>query len=219
MDDDEGPLLSKLTRERDENGSTPLHLAASLGGLPYKEFVSDALDAFGVFSVYGKRPSGNSTVLLLKVDMCPVYQPDNQGLYPIHVAAWADRVDVVELLLTRCPDCATLRDRQGRTFLHIAVERKRIEIVRFASWKKESEFSSILNLQDNNGDTALHRSVQVGHLDIFRLLVLNQHVRLDVPNKEGLTPRDVWWTSTPNTFHYAWVCARNTRITIFSLSL
>ena len=28
------PLLSQLTIQRDNDGSTPLHLAASLGGLP-----------------------------------------------------------------------------------------------------------------------------------------------------------------------------------------
>jgi hypothetical protein len=193
-------IISQLTRQRDENGSTPLHLAASLGGLPLYESVSL------LRGVSQRRRSGASTLTtqLLDADLCPVYQPDDKGFYPIHVAAWAGNLNVVHLMLKRCPDSSTLRDCQGRTFLHVAVERKRLWLV-LAAVVQSSKLSSILNLQDNNGETALHRAVQIGDLFIFASLMCNKHVRLDVADKKGLTPLDVWWTMTPNTFHHLWV--------------
>jgi ankyrin repeat protein len=116
---------------------------------------------------------------------------------------YTSNLNVVRLMLKRRQDSATLRDCQGRTFLHVAVERKTQWLVLECVWS--SELSSILNLQDNNGDTALHRAVHIGDLRIFASLVGNKHVRMDVAKKKGLTPLDVWWTRTPNTFHHLWV--------------
>jgi hypothetical protein len=47
---------------------------------------------------------------------------------------------------------------------------------------------SILNEQDKDGDTALHKAVRVGDLGIFNCPIRNRQVRLDVQNKEALTP-------------------------------
>ncbi|OEL28700.1 Xylanase inhibitor protein 1 [Dichanthelium oligosanthes] len=52
------------------------------------------------------------------------YQPDNEGLLPVHVAAISDQTVAVHILLTKCPPCMGLRDGQGRTFLHVAVQHR-----------------------------------------------------------------------------------------------
>jgi len=107
------PLLSQLTMQQDIDGSTPLHLAASLDWSPLAWLVSERFKHIW--------PWSKSTVtLLLDANICSAYQPDNKGLYPIHIAALADNLDVTKVLLQRCPDCATLRDGEGRTFLHVA---------------------------------------------------------------------------------------------------
>jgi len=65
--------------------------------------------------------------------------------------------------------------------------------------------SSILNAQDMNGDTPLHRAVHAAQLRVVLHLIGNQQVRLDVPNNVGMRPIDVSWTTMPLEAYYAWV--------------
>lgn len=148
--DDE--LLARLSSQRDnDNGSTPLHLAASINGLPSALYIP--ICSPRVLAPL-RRPK--PVELLLKANEFAAYQPDNQGMYPIHAAASAGSLETVKILLEKHPDCATLRDARGRTFLHAAVEKKRFGVVKYVChWKRKERFALILNAQDNNGDTAL----------------------------------------------------------------
>ncbi|OEL28702.1 hypothetical protein BAE44_0010280 [Dichanthelium oligosanthes] len=100
------------------------------------------------------------------------YQPDNEGLLPVHVAAISDQTIAVHILLTKCAPCMGLRDGQGRTFLHVAVQHKGFSVVRYAC--RRPECASIVNIQDNNGDTALHLAVAAENLRIFCDLLTNR---------------------------------------------
>ncbi|KAL6606468.1 hypothetical protein ACP70R_042121 [Stipagrostis hirtigluma subsp. patula] len=195
------PLLSQLAIQRDKDGNTPLHLAASMDGRRYSTSLSQRFRKVW--------PSSKSTTtLLLDANTCSVYQPDNEGMYPIHVAALAGSIDVVKVLLKRFPDCATLRDAKGRTFLHVATDWEglrwisRNRIVEYAC--RQPKLSSVLNVQDNNGDTALHRAVHVGNMAIVNSLVGNRQVDLSIPNKDDLTPLDLSWSKIPSRFYYMW---------------
>nr|XP_025882832.1 protein ACCELERATED CELL DEATH 6-like [Oryza sativa Japonica Group] len=190
------PLVSHLAQQRDhQTGSTPLHLAASLEGWPYVGILSKW------FPDVWPRPK-SAVALLLEANTCAAYQPDAEGLYPIHVAALADSLDVVRTMLQKCPDCATLRDAKGRTFLHSAVEAEGYRVVEYVCRRMPKEFSSVLNMQDNNGDTALHRAVHLGNLPVFNCLTRNPHVHLNIPNKYELTPLDLSWITVPSSFYY-----------------
>jgi ankyrin repeat protein len=84
-----------LIIQRDENGSTPLHFAA---GLP---------------EVSNRRESVCS--ILLEVNTDAMYQLDNDGLSPIHIAASVGRFLTTALFLEKCPGrlevlvCVTIR--------------------------------------------------------------------------------------------------------------
>lgn len=205
------PLVSRLAQQRDtQTGSTPLHLAASLEVWPDVGILSKW------FPDIWPRPKP-AVELLLDADTCAAYLPDAQGLYPIHVAALADGLDAVRVMLDKCPDCATLRDARGRTFLHAAVEAEAYRVVEYACVQMPKELSSTeyLNMQDNNGDTAIHRAVDVGNLPVFNCLIRNQHVHLNVPNKDGLTPYDLSWVAIPSSFYYDMV--RDSYYSLFEL--
>jgi hypothetical protein len=99
-----------LTLERDENGSTPLHFAAGM--------TWEWLWGRGV----------GSLVSLANKDA--LYQADNDGLYPIHVAASVGVYSTIAsvggyrattLFLKECPGSAGLRDAKGRTFLYVSL--------------------------------------------------------------------------------------------------
>jgi hypothetical protein len=192
------PLLSQLTMQRDIDGSTPLHLAASLDWWPGAWIVSERFKHIWPWSK-------STATLLLRANICSAYQPDNKRLYPIHIAALADNLGVTKVLLQRCPNCATLRDGKGRTFLHVAAGQRSSMLSRHlvASYVcRQPKLSSVLNVQDNNGDTALHHAVHVGNLVVFNFLVQNPKVDLSIPNKDDLTPLDLSWSKMPEGLIY-----------------
>lgn len=184
------PVLLHLTSQGDKNGSTPLHFAASL---------KTSTTGLSRWSEYF-HPKPSPTTLLLDANESAMYQPDNGGSYPIHVAASNGTLKAVITLLGRSPGCIALRNMQGKTFLHVAVEKKRHSIVAFVC--KRPELASVLNVQDNQGDTALHLAVKAGLVSIFNLLFRNREVSLNLPNKDGLTPRDLSWIMIPARFYY-----------------
>jgi hypothetical protein len=190
-------LLQQLTSQRDKqaDGSSPLHLAAALNGWPSGRFL-------GKWFPQAWSWSGGATRLLLDANESTAYQPDSKGSYPIHAAALAGSLFAVKRLLEKCPDCATLRDGQGRTFLHVAAETEEYGVDRVVEYAcTTAELSSILNAQDKKGDTALHKAVRAVNLAAFNCLFRNRQVRLDVRNKESLTPLDISWSMLPEGPH------------------
>ncbi|CAN6252089.1 unnamed protein product [Urochloa humidicola] len=137
---------------------------------------------------------------LLYADPSSAFRHDNDGLYPIHVAASADNLVAAIILLIMCPGCAGLRDYKGRTFLHTAVEKRNHKIVKFV--RLRPQFDSILNIQDKQGNTAVHLAILEGHFGIFQTLIVNPRVRLQLPNHEGLTPIDLAESKAPPGFYF-----------------
>uniref|UniRef100_M8BDD1 Uncharacterized protein n=1 Tax=Aegilops tauschii TaxID=37682 RepID=M8BDD1_AEGTA len=159
-----------LTVQHDNNGSTPLHLAASARVL------------------WGKQQQ-SICLLLLKANPDALYQPDNNGSFPTHVAASVDDTYAINAFLRESPSCAGLCDARGRTFLHVAVDKMKIWTVCFASLTRS--LSWMLNMQDNDGNTALHLAVQTGRLRIVCALLGNRLVHLNLTNEKGETPLDI----------------------------
>ena len=168
-----------LTTERDANGSTPLHFAAGLPGA-------------------GNR--GSACIQVFDATTSVLYLPDNDGLSPIHVAAAAKAASAaasaniflklpIAKFVSKCPSSAGLRDAKGRTFLHVAVEKKNVRVVGYAC--SDRSLAWILNMQDNQGNTALHLAVKDGSLDIFCLLFGNRQVNLNLTNEDRQTPLDI----------------------------
>lgn len=167
-----------LIKQRDNTtGSTPLHFAASWGR-ENKRVIKLLLD-----SRYDR-------------DKSSAFQKDNSGSFPIHVADFS----VVRILLKNYPSCAGLQDAKGRTFLHIAVEKERSFVVGYACWHKC--FAPILNIQDNDGNTALHLAAAVGNQWSFYFLIQNPQVYLNLLNSKGQTPMDIAWMYKPPGVFY-----------------
>ncbi|KAF0915688.1 hypothetical protein E2562_037829 [Oryza meyeriana var. granulata] len=174
------------------DGSTPLHAAASWGN-------HDVIS------------------LLLDDDPSAAYQPDHHGSFPIHVAASDDHVKAVSILLDKqkcrnLEDCSELRNARGQSFLHVAVLQENQSVVTYACKLAKLE-PAVLNMQDDDGNTALHIAVQVGNLWIFNLLLQIRQVELNLTNNKGETPLDCSWIKKPVGVHYE----LNLRIMIYNL--
>uniref|UniRef100_A0A0D3H4U2 PGG domain-containing protein n=1 Tax=Oryza barthii TaxID=65489 RepID=A0A0D3H4U2_9ORYZ len=160
-----------LAKQGDEKGRTPLHFAASTNRLSMRAMVK----------------------LLLEHDRSCVYQPDEEGSYPIHVAAALGGVAglfAVKLMIEFCPDSAGLRDGTGRSFLHVAVDNLCPSVVALARFSPGLR-SAVMNMQDENGNTALHQAVHVCDIMIFFFLLIDRRVLLDVKNNMGVNEKRV----------------------------
>jgi len=99
-----------LTTQSDENGSTPLRFAAAI------KFMIQ----FGPSRICRQVLEANPDAL---------YQPDHAGFFPIHVAASVGVFRNVDMFVKRCPGSAGLRDAKGRTLLHVAVEKEKVDVI------------------------------------------------------------------------------------------
>ncbi|CAO2142940.1 unnamed protein product [Urochloa humidicola] len=175
-----------LATQGDQNGSTPLHFVTS--GLRQKGV------HFWVFRPWfpwnlRARHSSIPFKEVLQANLAQMYQSDNKGLYPVHIATNIGAKEAVVTFLQKCPNIAGLRDSKGRTFLHVAVEKKQWSIVAHAC--QTPSLSWIWNLQDSDGNTALHLAVKLGDKNIFSLLLENRDMRLNITNNRGETPLDL----------------------------
>lgn len=157
-----------LATKADENGSTPLHFAAG--------------------QHCGYRP-GSEIFQLLEANTAALYQPDHHGLlFPIHVAASVGAKNIVYLFVKKYHSSSRLRDAKGRTFLHVAVDRNQRSVAFYAC--RNASLACILNMQDNDGNTALHLAVKAMNLGMVRVLLETREVSMNLANAEGQTPLD-----------------------------
>uniref|UniRef100_A0A0A9FU91 PGG domain-containing protein n=1 Tax=Arundo donax TaxID=35708 RepID=A0A0A9FU91_ARUDO len=175
-----------LANQGDQNGSTPLHFATSVLCPKGVHFW-----VFRPWFPWNHRACHSSMPFkqVLQANLAPIYQPDNKGLFPVHIAANIGANEAVVKFLEKCPNVAGLRDSKGRTFLHVAVEKKQPSIVAHAC--QTPSLSRIWNLQDSDGNTALHLAVKLGEQNIFSLLLENRDVRINLTNNNGQTPLDL----------------------------
>jgi len=126
---------------------------------------------------------------LLEANPDALYQPDHAGFSPIDVAASVGAFRNVDMFIKKCPGSAGLRDAKGRTFLHVAVGKKSVSIISGAC--RNLTLSWIMNMVDNDGNTALHLAVKAESIHMFSRLLGNPQVNLNLPNNRGETPLDI----------------------------
>ena len=114
-------VVKQLRRKRDDDGATPLHLAAA---------VADADSVAMVLSFLGDEQA--EELLTVRND---------EESTPLHVAAKHGSPEFVAAMITAC-------DRSSSLAIDV-----------------------IVNLQDKDGNTALHCAARKGHLDVISVLL------------------------------------------------
>ncbi|KAK1626030.1 hypothetical protein QYE76_000345 [Lolium multiflorum] len=180
-----------LAKKRDKHGSTALHFASSLN------------DFFG-YSPWVRNSSRSRLNLdivtkVFEANPAAVYQADRDGLFPIHVAASLGTRSTIEFFLKKSPRSAGLCNADGRTFLHLAVEKRMLNIVSFIC---RYPVNWILNVQDKDGNTAMHLAVKGGIFRMCCALLGNNKVQLNLSNDVGETPLDLSRRMIPRGLNY-----------------
>ena len=158
-----------LAKQADQQGWTPLHLAAYFN------------------SIRTIEP-------LLNFDRDVAYIKDKNGRTALHIAAHRGNRKAIQEILSRCPDCFELVDNKGRNVLHAAVATS-IPVsggaVNF--FLRSSRFGNLLNEKDDNGDTPLHLHSK----SLWFQLLLARHPKVDKMafNKQNLNAYDVALTN------------------------
>ncbi|KAG0523319.1 hypothetical protein BDA96_07G113500 [Sorghum bicolor] len=187
-----------LTEQGDHDGCTPLHFATSQQPEEGRSLPCRISNKFP----WVRLSAADIPLLLLQTNPCSAYCRDAGGAFPIHVAAAVGAHKAVTTLLGMSPDSAGLQDAGGRTFLHVAVEKKRHSVVKHAC--RAPSLAWILNMQDKDGNTALHLAVKAGDTRTFFLLFGNRQVRMDLANNDGQTCRDLSLIDIPPGLSYKW---------------
>ena len=80
-----------------------------------------------------------------------------------------------KLFLSKCFNAGTVRDRFGRTALHIAVSCGKRELV---EWLIEEHKANVKATDHESGWSSLHRAVYYGQLPVIKVLLL-----VSMPNR------------------------------------
>ncbi|KAG6499703.1 hypothetical protein ZIOFF_039494 [Zingiber officinale] len=80
------------------------------------------------------------------------------GFANIHIAASVGDRNMIEEILVHYPDALEQKNNQGRNFVHVAVEKKNLKVVKYLLNSSPSA-KELLNEQDHEGNTPLHLAV------------------------------------------------------------
>ena len=197
-------LLQKrpqLLTLQDDDGCTPLHLAAISGNVSFLDFlVKEArrrLDQKRYNSFIDCYDNEHHTAhhwatVCGEVECIKILQaagsdsslPDIHGAHPIHYASQLDagnrRSEVLEAILSYAPLERDARDKDGRTPLLWAASSGNAEAIEVLARMK----ANVL-LQDHDGLTALHCAASRGFLDCLECLVELYGSPVDLTDSSG----------------------------------
>jgi len=176
---------------RDEDGETPLHIAAREGHLQaVKQLV--ALGAnINASSDYGAPLDraalrGHTEVIRFLLEHGAIAASQRYwGRTPLHEAARMGHTDAVKLLLDHGSPVDSI-DRYGndRTPLHAAIFPGAKEVVRLLL-----KYGANINHRNNWGATPLHMAARINAVDVAAVL-LEYGADCNVTDKDGRTPLD-----------------------------
>ncbi|KAE8022652.1 hypothetical protein FH972_008435 [Carpinus fangiana] len=166
-----GRILEKydgISREVDNKGWTPLHLAAYFNR---EKIIKQLLDK----------------------DREVAYMKDTNGRTPLHIAAQCGYGETMKVIVESCPDCYELVDNSGWNVLHFAIKggdndylESIMEII-----KENRSLSNLLNEKNADGDAPLHLYFKNTSLELQNSFI--GHPRLDKKafNKQNLNASEI----------------------------
>ncbi|KAK8576828.1 hypothetical protein V6N13_121828 [Hibiscus sabdariffa] len=181
---------------------TPLHIAAEAGCMQFAMEVINLKPPFarklnqqGLSPIHLAVEKGHKEMVLrlLEIDNDLVRVKGRNGETPLHyISKVGNRDGLLDKFLEACPECIRDVTIHNRTALHIAVENKRLDVLRILieTLKKKDYYRKVVNRKDEDGNTALHLAASNNQLQMLKLL-LNCKADKHATNQDGLTALDV----------------------------
>lgn len=143
-------LIGEHINDTDQEGRTPLHIAAAEGRSEIVEYFLDT----ELINVNATKRNGNT---------------------PLHEAVLGGHIAVIKLLLSAKDIDVNAKNNDGSTPLHLAVECDHFDVVKELTMKPEKK--NVLqrkyvdvNITDSDNKTPLHLANECGHVEIEKLL-------------------------------------------------
>ncbi|KAL6507637.1 hypothetical protein OROGR_023832 [Orobanche gracilis] len=134
-------------------------------------------------------------ILRFNRDLCQLKGKDNRTA--LHYAAVKGRVDIIDELLSTWSDAIQDITVYGETALHLALRHYQFDaFYELVKWSERLGKESIINIQDDDGDTILHLAVSTKQYACLNLLLdenssIKATLELSVLNGKGLTALDI----------------------------
>ncbi|XP_044410229.1 ankyrin repeat-containing protein At5g02620-like [Triticum aestivum] len=195
---------------QNNDGDTPLHCAARAGNIQMVSLLIDLANGQGINNAKGLleaqnklnetalheavRSGNNDIVKLLMAHDPELATLPIEGTSPLYLAVLLENGIIAKTLYELSVGVLSYSGPNGQNALHAAVLRGKVEkmkicTVHFAC--NSRSLSWILNMQDNDGNSALHLAIQIRNLKMFCALLGNIQVNLNLTNKKGETPFDI----------------------------
>ena len=110
---------------------------------------------------------------------------DNKGETFLSYALKRKNIDIAELILTSPKLDYNFQDKNGNSYLHLAVINRLINIA-----KSLIEKGININLQNNEGNTAMHFAFSTGEGELINLLIENK-IDFSIKNNKGLIGEEI----------------------------
>jgi ankyrin repeat protein len=190
-------IVEVLLRERadqgirDQDGSTPLHVAAKEG---FKESVKlliergadvTSMDENGYMALHLAAEEGHRSVveLMISNENVRIDAKSRSGMTALHVAARKGRLEVAKFLVSKSLELVDAKRKDEKSASHLAARKSQLSIVNFLS----SKALKFLNATANDGQTALHFAAFSHQPEIVELL-LESEASPDLVDEHGRSP-------------------------------
>ncbi|KAG8363459.1 hypothetical protein BUALT_Bualt19G0024700 [Buddleja alternifolia] len=164
---------------------------------PNSWFDRDGVRPIDVASAYGFVEMVRELLILAPnpAEICCL--PGKDCKSAIHHASINGRVDVLDELMEKCPDCIRDVTSFGETALHLAVKYYKFEVFKsLLQWLERLGIMEVVNSKDKDGNTALHYAASRKQLEVVELLLdgnatTRNVVEVNAKNSNGLTAMDL----------------------------
>ncbi|XP_051785540.1 ankyrin repeat domain-containing protein 55 isoform X1 [Erpetoichthys calabaricus] len=179
---------------QDTCGRTSLSLATYLGWLEgcvsllrngAKQNIPDKNGRLPLHAATAEPDVRLISVLLQQSTLCEINHQDNEGMTPLHWAAFHNRPSHVQALLQKGAD-PTLVDKDFKTALHWAVQSGNRYMCSLILDHQLG--SSVINYDDENGKTCMHIAAAAGYSDIIYELARIPETNLQALDVDDRTP-------------------------------
>ncbi|XP_066339662.1 ankyrin repeat-containing protein At5g02620-like isoform X2 [Miscanthus floridulus] len=185
-------------------GQNALHAAVRNGNSAIAKQIMETRPALATEEDNLKFPPLHLAVTRDKIDVLSVlldhdrslgYVANSDGYPLLNSAAFRGHVGVARELLKHCPD-APFCNSDGRTCLHEAVGQEKMKFVDFILGSPQ--FGRLINMRNEDGDTALHLAVQKCNSKMVAALLLHPDIDVTVLNNNRI---DATWKLSNVTDH------------------
>lgn len=163
---------------RDNDMKTTVHYAAKCSSIGILEFLISQNVKVNVCDIYGRNPlhisalcgSNPSATYFVRENLISINDTDSLIRAPLHLACAKGHRDIVLFLLENGAD-RYLKDFQGKSPLHKAIEHKQINVFKILL---ENDMTGAIHDITTGGFNLLHQAAQSGCLDIVQFLLVQK---------------------------------------------